>query len=58
MVNQSASTAYTNIHLTWQAILWRLILTALLLLLLAGSRTAFVTTTPETHVLPALNVAR
>lgn len=56
MVNQSASPAYANIHLTWQAILWRLLLTALLLLLLAGSRAIFVTTTPETHVLPALNV--
>jgi len=48
-----------NLHLTRQAIIWRLILTALLLLVLAGSSlTVFnsVTTRPETSVLPTKSV--
>jgi hypothetical protein len=46
-----------NFQLTWQSILWRLVVTILLLILLAGSGiTIFnnVTTHPNTRVLPTL----
>ena len=48
-----------NFYLSWQAIIWRLALTILLLLLLAGSGfTIFksVTTRPEASVLPAISI--
>ena len=47
----------TNIHFTWQALLWRLLLTLLLLLALAGpGLTLFkaITSRPGTRALPAL----
>jgi hypothetical protein len=56
MVNHSNQPSVVNI-LTWQSILWRLLLTALLLLMLAGSSlTIFspITTRPDTRVLPTL----
>jgi hypothetical protein len=56
MINHSNQTL-TNIQFTWQSILWRLVLTALLLLILAGSgMTIFskVTTRPDAQVLPTL----
>jgi len=60
MINQPTQ-SYVNIYLTWPALLWRLALTALLLLLLAGSgMTVFSSATgqPDARVLPALNVER
>jgi hypothetical protein len=56
MINHS-NQALTNIQFTWQSILWRLVLTALLLLILAGSgMTIFsnVTSRPDARVLPTL----
>ncbi len=57
MINNSNQPAAVNIRFTWQAILWRLLLTGLLLLFLAGSGlTIFstATTRPDAHVLPPL----
>jgi hypothetical protein len=54
MINSSNQ---TNYQLTWQAMIWRLILTALLLLLLTISGlTIFnsVTNQPDARVLPTL----
>lgn len=56
-VDHPNQTSVVNLQFTWQAILWRLLLTLLLLLLLAGSGlTVFsnVTVRPDTHVLPTL----
>ena len=56
MINFSNQSA-VNIRFTWQAILWRLLLTGLLLLVLAASGlTIFssVTTRSDAHVLPPL----
>lgn len=55
MINSTNQSSYP---FTWQAILWRLLVTALLLLILAGSSlTIFrnITDQPEAQVLPALN---
>jgi len=57
MVNDAHPSSPTNIQVTWKAILWRLILTALLLLFLLGSNlTIFksVIDQPDAHVLPSL----
>ena len=57
MVNNSNQPAATTVQLTWQAILWRLLITLLLLLALAGpGLTIFsaVTAKPEARVLPTL----
>lgn len=57
MINNSNQSTAVNIRFTWQAILWRLLLTGLLLLVLAGSGlTIFstATTRPDTQVLPQL----
>ncbi len=56
MINHS-NQPLTNIQFTWQSILWRLVLTALLLLILAGfGMTIFsnVTTRSDARVLPTL----
>lgn len=48
----------SNIHLTWQAILWRLVLTGFLLVALASSSFALFDTVAEhsdTPVLPILS---
>jgi hypothetical protein len=58
MVNNLNQPSVVNI-LTWQSILWRLLLTALLLLILAGSGlTVFgnVATRPDTRVLPTFTL--
>ena len=47
-----------SIVLTWQSLFWRLLLTVLLLLFLAGSGVTIfntVTTRPDARVLPALS---
>jgi len=57
MVNNSNQPAMTTVHLTWQALLWRLLITLLLLLALTGpGLTIFSTVTakPEAQVLPPL----
>ncbi len=57
MINNSNQSTVANIQFTWQAILWRLVLTGLLLLFLAGfGLTIFntMTTRPGAHVLPPL----
>jgi hypothetical protein len=46
-----------DIQLTWQALIWRLLLTAFLLLALISAGLPIfrtITTLPNTHVLPAL----
>ncbi len=61
MVNNPNRASLASIRLTWQALLWRLILTALLLLLLAGSGLTILsaaTDRPDAQVLPALDVGR
>jgi hypothetical protein len=48
-----------NIQITWQSLLWRLVLTGLLLLLLAGSGVTIfhnATSRPDAHVLPTLTI--
>lgn len=55
MVNHSNQTTSAQIQLTWSDIFWRLLLTLLLLLMLAGpGLTIFsaVTAKPDNHVLP------
>jgi len=55
MIDHSNQSAMTNIQFTWQAIFWRLLVTVLLLLALAGpGLTIFraVTAKPDTPVLP------
>jgi nucleoside recognition membrane protein YjiH len=57
MVHQLNQSSVATIQLTWQSILWRLLLTALLLLILAGSSVTIfntVITHPGTRVLPTL----
>jgi hypothetical protein len=57
MVHQLNQSSIASMQLTWQSILWRLVLTALLLLLLAGSGVTIfkpVITRPGTQVLPPL----
>jgi hypothetical protein len=57
MVHQLNQSSVATIQLTWQSILWRLLLTALLLLILAGSSVTILNTVithPGTHVLPTL----
>lgn len=57
MINNPYQAPAANIQVTWKAMLWRLLLTALLLLTLLGSNlTIFrsVTTQPDAHVLPTL----
>lgn len=47
-----------DIHFTWQALTWRLLLTAILLLTLISAGLPIfrtITTLPNTHVLPALS---
>jgi len=59
MVNQINSSPMVNIQLTWQSLLWRLVLTGLLLLLLAGSGVTIfhnATSRPDARVLPTLTV--
>jgi hypothetical protein len=59
MVNQINSSSTVNIQVTWQSLLWRLVLTGLLLLLLAASgMTMFhnATSHPEARVLPTLTL--
>ncbi|MBN1219781.1 MAG: hypothetical protein JXM69_12700 [Anaerolineae bacterium] len=58
MVNQLNQSAVANIQLTWQMILWRLLLTVLLLVILAGSGVTIfssVTTRADARVLPTLS---
>jgi hypothetical protein len=58
MVHQLNQSSVVAMQLTWQSIGWRLVLTALLLLLLAGSGVTIfnpVMTQPDTRVLPSLN---
>jgi hypothetical protein len=55
MVNHSNQPAATTVQLSWQAIFWRLLITLLLLLALAGpGLTIFSTVTakPDAQVLP------
>ena len=55
MVNNSKGTSAANLQLTWQAIFWRLLLTLLLLLALAGPGLAIfdaVTAKPDSRILP------
>jgi len=55
MVNHSNQPVVTTVQLSWQAIFWRLLITLLLLLALAGpGLTIFSTVTakPETQILP------
>ncbi len=58
MINNSNQPAAANIRFTWQDILWRLLLTGLLLLFLAGSGLTTIfstaTTRPDAHVLTPL----
>jgi hypothetical protein len=57
MVHQLNQSSIASMQLTWHSILWRLVLTALLLLILAGSSVTIfntVTTHPGTRVLPTL----
>jgi hypothetical protein len=57
MVNHSNQRAVTTVQLTWQAIFWRLLITLLLLLALAGPGLnifSAVTARPDTQVLPTL----
>jgi hypothetical protein len=57
MVHQLNQSSIVTIQLTWHSILWRLVLTALLLLLLAGSGVTIfkpVMTHPDTRVFPPL----
>ena len=57
MVNHSNQPAVTTAQLSWQAIFWRLLITLLLLLALAGpGLTIFSTVTakPDAQVLPTL----
>jgi len=59
MVNQLNSPPMVNIQVTWQSLLWRLVLTGLLLLLLAGSGVTIfhnATSRPDARVLPTLTV--
>jgi len=59
MVNQINSSSMVNIQVTWQSLLWRLVLTGLLLLLLAGSGVTIfhnATSRPDARVLPTLTV--
>ena len=59
MVNQINSSPMVNIQVTWQSLLWRLVLTGLLLLLLAGSGVTIfhnATSRPDARVLPTLTV--
>jgi hypothetical protein len=59
MVNQINSSPMVNIQVSWQSLLWRLVLTGLLLLLLAGSGVTIfhnATSRPDAHVLPTLTV--
>jgi hypothetical protein len=61
MVNHLNQCSVGNFQLTWSMILWRLLLTALLLLFLAGfGVTIFnnMTTRPDTRVLPTLSTVR
>jgi hypothetical protein len=51
-------TDQTGFQLTWQALMWRLLVTILLLLALAGfglTRLDSITSQPDTHVLPVLS---
>jgi hypothetical protein len=60
MINKQNQLDIAHIRFTWQALLWRLLLTGLILLLLAGSRlTIFnsATSRPDTHVLPPASQA-
>jgi nucleoside recognition membrane protein YjiH len=55
MVNHSNQPAVTTVQLSWQAIFWRLLITLLLLLALAGpGLTIFsaVTAKPDAQILP------
>ncbi|MBN1991139.1 MAG: hypothetical protein JW953_00430 [Anaerolineae bacterium] len=57
MVNNLNQPSLASMPLTWQSVLWRLVLTALLLLMLAGSGiTIFsnATSRPGAQVLPTL----
>ena len=48
-----------NIQVTWQSLLWRLVLTGLLLLLLASSGVTIfqnATSRPDARVLPTLTI--
>jgi hypothetical protein len=57
MVNNSNQPAMTTVRFTWQALFWRLLVTLLLLLALAGpGLTIFSTVTakPAAQVLPPL----
>ncbi len=57
MLNESNQLSMAHLQLTWQALLWRLLLTMFLLLVLAGpGLTAFttVTTNPGTCALPMM----
>jgi hypothetical protein len=59
MVNQVNSPSMVNIQVTWQSLLWRLVLTGLLLLILAGSGLTILhnaTSRPDAHVLPTLTI--
>jgi len=59
MVNQLNSSPMVNIQVTWQSLLWRLVLTGLLLLLLAGSGVTIfhnATSRSDARVLPTLTV--
>ena len=61
MVNHLNQPSVGNIQLTWSMILWRLLLTVLLLLFLAGyGVTTFnnMATRPDTRVLPTLSRVR
>ncbi len=57
MVHHINRSPVASLQLTWQSLLWRLILTGLLLLVLAGSGMTFfhnALTRPEARVLPTL----
>ncbi len=57
MLNKPETTAATNIHVTWQAIFWRLLLTLLLLLALAGPGLSIfrgLTENPGSRVIPTI----
>jgi hypothetical protein len=59
MVNQINSSPMVNLQVSWQSLLWRLVLTGLLLLLLAGSSVTIfhnATSRPDAQVLPTLTV--
>jgi len=59
MVNHINSSPMVNIEVTWQSLVWRLVLTGLLLLLLAGSGVTIfhnATSRPDARILPTLTV--